>query len=174
MDGIGEQALKAADPKAPDQRLIRTETIRRGTDPAPVQKTEENMINIAIDGPAGAGKSTIAKKVAAEKNYIYVDTGAMYRAMALYLLRSGIDREDAAAISAACGKPEITIEYRDGIQVVLLDGENVNEFLSTVRLYENDNPEGDLAAFLEELALYSDCQRGRQSGQKIQGTDRKG
>ena len=109
MDGIGEQALKAADPKAPDQRLIRTETIRRGTDPAPVQKTEENMINIAIDGPAGAGKSTIAKKVAAEKNYIYVDTGAMYRAMALYLLRSGIDREDAAAISAACGKPEITI-----------------------------------------------------------------
>ena len=105
MDGIGEQALKAADPKAPDQRLIRTETIRRGTDPAPVQKTEENMINIAIDGPAGAGKSTIAKKVAAEKNYIYVDTGAMYRAMALYLLRSGIDREDAAAISAACGKP---------------------------------------------------------------------
>lgn len=154
MDGIGEQALKAADPKAPDQRLIRTETIRRGTDPAPVQKTEENMINIAIDGPAGAGKSTIAKKVAAEKNYIYVDTGAMYRAMALYLLRSGIDREDAAAISAACGKPEITIEYRDGIQVVLLDGENVNEFLRTPRVSDmasrsSANP--DVRAKLLEL-----------------------
>lgn len=154
MDGIGEQALKAADPKAPDQRLIRTETIRRGTDPAPVQKTEENMINIAIDGPAGAGKSTIAKKVAAEKNYIYVDTGAMYRTMALYLLRSGIDREDAAAISAACGKPEITIEYRDGIQVVLLDGENVNEFLRTPRVSDmasrsSANP--DVRAKLLEL-----------------------
>lgn len=154
MDGIGEQALKAADPKAPDQRLIRTETIRRGTDPAPVQKTEENMINIAIDGPAGAGKSTIAKKVAAEKNYIYVDTGAMYRAMALYLLRSGIDREDAAAISAVCGKPEITIEYRDGIQVVLLDGENVNEFLRTPRVSDmasrsSANP--DVRAKLLEL-----------------------
>ena len=154
MDGIGEQALKAADPKAPDQRLIRTETIRRGTDPAPVQKTEESMINIAIDGPAGAGKSTIAKKVAAEKNYIYVDTGAMYRAMALYLLRSGIDREDAAAISAACGKPEITIEYRDGIQVVLLDGENVNEFLRTPRVSDmasrsSANP--DVRAKLLEL-----------------------
>ena len=154
MDGIGEQALKTADPKAPDQRLIRTETIRRGTDPAPVQKTEENMINIAIDGPAGAGKSTIAKKVAAEKNYIYVDTGAMYRAMALYLLRSGIDREDAAAISAACGKPEITIEYRDGIQVVLLDGENVNEFLRTPRVSDmasrsSANP--DVRAKLLEL-----------------------
>ena len=53
------------------------------------------MINIAIDGPAGAGKSTIAKAVAARKNYIYVDTGAMYRAMALFILRKGIDPDDA-------------------------------------------------------------------------------
>ena len=89
------------------------------------------MINIAIDGPAGAGKSTIAKRVAAEKNYIYVDTGAMYRAMALYLYRNGIDADDSAAISSRCGEPDITIEYRDGEQVVLLNGENVNSQLRT-------------------------------------------
>ena len=89
------------------------------------------MINIAIDGPAGAGKSTIAKRVAAEKNYIYVDTGAMYRAMALYLYRLGIDPDDSAAISSHCGGAEITIEYRDGVQVVLLAGENVNDYLRT-------------------------------------------
>ncbi len=89
------------------------------------------MINIAIDGPAGAGKSTIAKKVAAEKSYIYVDTGAMYRAMALFLLRNGIDPDDAAAISAVCHEPDITIEYREGVQVVLLNGENVNDSLRT-------------------------------------------
>lgn len=89
------------------------------------------MINIAIDGPAGAGKSTIAKRVAAEKNYIYVDTGAMYRAMALYLYRLGIDPDDSAAISSHCGGADITIEYRDGVQVVLLAGENVNDYLRT-------------------------------------------
>jgi cytidylate kinase len=89
------------------------------------------MINIAIDGPAGAGKSTIARRVAEEKNYIYVDTGAMYRAMALYLYRLGIDPDDSAAISSHCAGAEITIEYRDGVQVVLLAGENVNDYLRT-------------------------------------------
>ena len=89
------------------------------------------MISIAIDGPAGAGKSTIAKRVAKELSYIYVDTGAMYRAMALYLHRKGIDAEDAQTIAGACDGAKISIEYRDGEQVVLLDGENVNPFLRT-------------------------------------------
>lgn len=88
-------------------------------------------INIAIDGPAGAGKSTIAKRVAKSRGYIYVDTGAMYRAMALYLLREGIAANDSAAIEAACENADISIEYRDGEQVVLLNGENVNAFLRT-------------------------------------------
>lgn len=88
-------------------------------------------INIAIDGPAGAGKSTIAKKVAKSRGYIYVDTGAMYRAMALYLLRENIDAGDSTAIEAACENADISIEYRDGEQVVLLNGENVNAFLRT-------------------------------------------
>jgi cytidylate kinase len=89
------------------------------------------MINIAIDGPAGAGKSTIAKRVAKELSYIYVDTGAMYRAMALYLHRNGIDADDTQRIAAACTGADISIEYRDGEQVVLLGGENVNPYLRT-------------------------------------------
>ena len=89
------------------------------------------MINIAIDGPAGAGKSTIAKRVAKALSYIYVDTGAMYRAMALYLHRNGIDAGDTEKIAAACTGADISIEHRDGEQVVLLGGENVNPYLRT-------------------------------------------
>ena len=81
---------------------------------------------IAIDGPAGAGKSTIAKKVAKELSFIYVDTGAMYRAMGLYFLRKGIAPEDAAAIEAACDEIQVSIRYENGEQQVLLNGENVS------------------------------------------------
>ena len=112
------------------------------------------MINIAIDGPAGAGKSTIAKKVAAEKNYIYVDTGAMYRAMALYLFRLGVNPDDSAAISANCVGADITIEYRDGVQVVLLDGENVNSLLRTPEVSDmasRTSVNGDVRNKLMEL-----------------------
>ena len=87
--------------------------------------------NIAIDGPAGAGKSTIAKAVAKEKQYIYVDTGAMYRAMALYLLRAGIRAEETDKIEKACELADISIDYLDGVQVVLLNGENVNGLIRT-------------------------------------------
>lgn len=85
--------------------------------------------NIAIDGPAGAGKSTIAKKIAKELEFIYVDTGAMYRAMALHLIRNQADAQDAGEISRICRTADITIEYRDGEQLVLLNGENVNGFI---------------------------------------------
>ncbi len=87
--------------------------------------------NIAIDGPAGAGKSTVAKKVAKELSFVYVDTGAMYRAMAFYLLRKGVNREDPDEIGEACQNAEISIEYQNGEQIVLLDGENVNAHLRT-------------------------------------------
>ena len=82
--------------------------------------------NIAIDGPAGAGKSTIAKKLAAELGYVYVDTGAMYRAFAYYFLSNGIASDDEAAIEKACENVDISIAYVDGEQQVLLNGENVN------------------------------------------------
>ena len=84
------------------------------------------IYNIAIDGPAGAGKSTIAKKLAADLGYVYVDTGAMYRAMAYYFLQNNIAADDEAAISAACPDVNVTIEYKDGAQQVILKGENVN------------------------------------------------
>ena len=88
-------------------------------------------VNIAIDGPAGAGKSTIAKRVAKTLQYIYVDTGAMFRAMAIHLIRMGTDTTDAEAISRDAQSADITIEYRDGEQVVLLNGENVTPYLRT-------------------------------------------
>lgn len=88
-------------------------------------------INIAIDGPAGAGKSTIAKMVAKNRGYIYVDTGAMYRAMALHMIREQIAAADTAAIEKACEDADISIRYIDGEQVVLLNGENVNAYLRT-------------------------------------------
>ena len=87
--------------------------------------------NIAIDGPAGAGKSTVARKVAQKLSFIYVDTGAMYRAMALYLLRQKIAAEDTAGIEDACKAADITIVHQDGEQQVLLDGEDVTAFLRT-------------------------------------------
>lgn len=87
--------------------------------------------NIAIDGPAGAGKSTIAKRVAKELDYIYVDTGAMYRAMTLYFLRAGISKDDEAAIMAACKDISITLSNEDGEQQVFLNGENVNGLIRT-------------------------------------------
>ncbi|MCM1266305.1 MAG: (d)CMP kinase [Bacteroidales bacterium] len=88
-------------------------------------------INIAIDGPAGAGKSTIAKRIAAKKGYIYVDTGAMYRAMALFLLREGVNPADTAAIDEKCREADITIGYENGEQIVYLNGENVNGSIRT-------------------------------------------
>lgn len=84
------------------------------------------MKNIAIDGPAGAGKSTIAKKLARDLGYIYVDTGAMYRAMAYYFLKNNIASDDEEAIAAACPDVDVTIRYENGEQQVLLNGENVN------------------------------------------------
>ena len=84
------------------------------------------MINIAIDGPAGAGKSTIAKRLAKVLCYIYVVTGAMYRAMAYYFLKNHISAEDENRIAAACEHVDITIRYQDGEQQVILNGENVN------------------------------------------------
>ncbi len=88
-------------------------------------------VNIAIDGPAGAGKSTIAKKVASKLSFIYVDTGAMYRAMALHLLKQNVSLEDAKAISQSCQSAHISIVYDGGEQQVILNGENVTSMLRT-------------------------------------------
>ncbi len=88
-------------------------------------------INIAIDGPAGAGKSTIAKLVAKEKGFIYVDTGAMYRAIALYLIRNNVALDDSDSMVKFASQAEVSIKYVDGQQQVILNGENVNGLIRT-------------------------------------------
>lgn len=87
--------------------------------------------NVAIDGPAGAGKSTIAKLVAKQLSFVYVDSGAMYRALAVYFLRQGIAGADEAAVSAAAAQAEVAIAYEDGEQQVYLNGENITALLRT-------------------------------------------
>ena len=83
--------------------------------------------NIAIDGPAGAGKSTIAKKLAKELGYIYVDTGAMYRAMAYHFLQNNIASDNESEIAKSCKHVDVTISYIDGEQQVLLNGQNISD-----------------------------------------------
>ena len=89
------------------------------------------MASIAIDGPAGAGKSTIAKALAKKLDYIYVDTGAMYRAIAHYLVTNHIDIEEEQALAEACNQVTVEIQYEEGQQQVYLNGENVTPYLRT-------------------------------------------
>ena len=112
---------------------------------------------VAIDGPAGAGKSTIAKLVAKEKGFIYVDTGAMYRALAVYFLDQGIRAEDTDKIIRAVGQAEVKIRYEEGLQQVYLNGVNV-----TGRLREEavGNMASKSSAIPEVRAKLLDLQRG--------------
>ncbi|HBV85009.1 MAG: (d)CMP kinase [Lachnospiraceae bacterium] len=87
--------------------------------------------SIAIDGPAGAGKSTIAKLIAKRKGYIYVDTGAMYRAIALYFIEQGIDASEQNKMSEEVANANVTISYENGEQIVWLNGRNVNGLIRT-------------------------------------------
>ncbi len=114
----------------------------------------KNRFSIAIDGPAGAGKSTIAKNVSKELGVIYVDTGAMYRAMALYMIREGIDAEDAAGISEKCKSADISIDFVDGVQQVILNGENVSGLIRTEEvsaMASKSSVNGDVREKLVEL-----------------------
>ena len=85
--------------------------------------------NVAIDGPAGAGKSTIAKLVAKEKGYIYVETGAMYRGLAIHFLDKGIQPQETEKVIEACKDAEVTIAYEDAVQHVYLNGKDISSRL---------------------------------------------
>lgn len=91
----------------------------------------EKHIRIAIDGPSGAGKSTLAKKLAARYGLVYVDTGALYRTVGLYVRRQDIDPDNAERIAAALNGVEVSVIYREGSQRVLLNGEDVTDLLRT-------------------------------------------
>lgn len=100
--------------------------------------------NIAIDGPAGAGKSTIAKKVAKELSFIYVDTGAMYRAIAYYMLQNNVAK-DEAAVAKEVENVDVKLAYVDGEQQVLLNGENVSSFIRTEEV-------GNMVSFVAKVS----------------------
>lgn len=120
--------------------------------------------NIAIDGPAGAGKSTIAKKVAKKLAYIYVDTGAMFRAMALYCIRNGVDKTKEAAVAAACEQINVSISYEHGEQQVLLNGENVN---GLIRTEEVGNTASAISVYGEVRTKLLELQRQLAASQNV-------
>ncbi len=107
--------------------------------------------NVAIDGPAGAGKSTIAKLVAKEKGYIYVDTGAMYRGLAIHFIKKGIKAEDIKAIVEACKDAEVSIVYENDVQQIYLNGENVTAMLRTVEVGNMASKTSAIPAVREKL-----------------------
>lgn len=131
--------------------------------------------NIAIDGPAGAGKSTIAKRVAGELGFIYVDTGAMYRTIALGLLQRNVDCGDQAALEAALAEIEVAICYENGEQQMLLNGENVtgmirNEQVSRMASISSAKPQVRAKLLQMQRALAADADvlmDGRDIGTKI-------
>ena len=107
--------------------------------------------NVAIDGPAGAGKSTIAKLVAKEKGYIYVDTGAMYRGLAIHFIKKGIKAEDIKAIVEACKDAEVSIVYENDVQQIYLNGENVTAMLRTEEVGNMASKTSAIPAVREKL-----------------------
>ena len=133
------------------------------------------MLNIAIDGPSGAGKSTVAKEVAARRGMLYLDTGALYRTVALRVLESGADTHDEAAVEALLPGTEISLRFTDGEQRVLLGGRDVSDEIRTqpVAMAASDiSAMPAVRAFLLELqrgiAAKNDCiMDGRDIGTVI-------
>lgn len=112
--------------------------------------------NVAIDGPAGAGKSTIAKQVAKEKGYIYVDTGAMYRALAVHFIEQKINPEDTKKIAAACKDADVKIQYENSEQQVYLNDKNIT---SRLRKEEVGNMASKVSAVPEVRAHLLNLQK---------------
>ena len=127
-------------------------------------------LQIAIDGPAGAGKSTIAKAVAKELDILYLDTGAMYRTMALFALEQGIDPQDAEGVLPLLEKANITVQYLDGTQHTFLNGEDVSSRIRTQQVSKGASDIGVHSAVRMKL---SELQRsvGEQMPVVMDGRD---
>ncbi len=115
-----------------------------------------NIINVAIDGPAGAGKSTVARAAAKEIGFIYVDTGALYRAVGVNALRKGIDTKDKPAVAASLADISVDLVFENGEQKVLLNGENVS---AEIRTPPASMAASDVSAVPEVRAFLFDLQR---------------
>lgn len=114
------------------------------------------MISIAIDGPGGAGKSTIAKALSKKLNYIYVDTGALYRAIGLYIYRLGINTKDAEAVSSKLKEINLELKHIDGEQKVFLNGEDVS---TEIRLPEMSMAASNISAIPKVREFLLNLQR---------------
>lgn len=114
------------------------------------------IYSIALDGPGGAGKSSIAKQVAKKKGIVYVDTGAMYRAIALYMLKHNVDIKDQQAVVNRLPQVDIQLEYRDGTQCIILNGEDVS---TAIRTSEVSMAASVTSAYKEVRAFLMDTQR---------------
>lgn len=114
------------------------------------------MINVAIDGPAGAGKSTIARAAAEKLGFIYVDTGALYRAVGVYALRKNIATNDGEAVSAILNEIDVRLKFIDGVQHVFLNGDDVS---TEIRLPEASMAASNVSAIPAVRSFLFDLQR---------------
>lgn len=122
------------------------------------------MVSVAIDGPAGAGKSTLARRLAAEMGYIYVDTGAMFRTIGLYALRKGVDPKDNAAVSTLLPEVGLRVDCIDGEQHIYLNGEDVS---TAIRTEEAGMAASAVGANPEVRAFLLELQRGMTKTQNV-------
>ena len=122
------------------------------------------MISVAIDGPSGAGKSSMARRLAADLGYTYVDTGAMYRAIGLYVRRAGADTKDPAAVEALLPQIQLDIRLQDGAQHILLNGEDVTE---AVRAEDIGMAASDVSAHPAVRAFLLDTQRNLAASRDV-------
>ncbi len=134
------------------------------------EKSMKKNPNIAIDGPASSGKSTVAKLIAKETGLIYVDTGAMYRAMAIHFLRKGLDASDEAGITQACADAHVTIRYENGTQQVYLNGENVTPSLRDQEVGQMASASSVYAAVREKMKVLQQ-QLAREQAVVMDGRD---
>ena len=122
------------------------------------------MIRIAIDGPGGAGKSSVAKLIAAKLGMIYVDTGALYRTIGLYMLKNGVSPTDSASVVARLNDFTLELKFIDGRQVILLNGEDVGD---TIRTPEVSMAASAVSAIGEVRAFLLDTQRNIASSNSV-------
>ena len=122
------------------------------------------MISVAIDGPSGAGKSSLAKRLAADLGFVYVDTGAMYRAIGLYAVRQGVNLHDAAAVAALLPHIRLDIRLEGGAQHVYLNGEDVS---AAIRAEEIGMAASAVSAHGPVRAFLLETQRSLAAGQNV-------